>query len=55
MGIQDNPFGRPLWPSIAQTLKLYAATSAHHALARQTLHAARLIAVYVSLDSWSLV
>jgi 3-oxoacyl-[acyl-carrier protein] reductase len=39
MGIQDNPFGRPLWPSEVADVIVYAATSAHHALTGQTLHA----------------
>ncbi len=39
MGIQDNPFGRPLWPSEVADVIVYAATSPHHALTGQTLHA----------------
>ncbi|HKD67240.1 MAG TPA: SDR family oxidoreductase [Candidatus Binataceae bacterium] len=38
-GIQDNPFGRPLWPSEVADVIVYAATSPHHALTGQTLHA----------------
>lgn len=39
MGIQDNPFGRPLYPSEVADVIVYAATSPHHALTGQTLHA----------------
>lgn len=39
MGIQDNPFGRPLYPSEVADVIVYAATNISHALTGQTLHA----------------
>jgi len=39
MGIQDNPFGRPLYPNEVADVIVYAATNISHALTGQTLHA----------------
>jgi NAD(P)-dependent dehydrogenase (short-subunit alcohol dehydrogenase family) len=39
MGIQDNPFGRPLYPAEVANVIVYAATNPSHVLTGQTLHA----------------